>query len=117
MQNKKQIFVIGILVLMVGAAAFLGGRMLHNNVNPLGLLGRNGKPETEVLPAEKLPKTPPAVEGLFVERQDNRILVRANQPPVGEAPSSPADIGSGPEVELVVTTETILYRDTTQVNP
>jgi len=121
MQNKKQILVIGILVLIVGAAAFIGARMLNGEVNPLGLFGRNGKTQTEILPAEKLPKTPPAAEGLFVERQDNRILVQTNQQPVtgavGEASSSPADPGGGPEVEVVITTQTIIYRDTTQVNP
>ena len=37
MQNKKLMIIMGFLVLVVGAAAFIGGRMLNGGVNPLGL--------------------------------------------------------------------------------
>ena len=37
MRNKKQILVIGFRVLVVGAAAFIGARMLNGEVNPFGL--------------------------------------------------------------------------------
>jgi hypothetical protein len=129
MQNKKMIFVLGILVLVVGAAAFVGGRMLNGNVNPLGLfgLGGNGKMMSvriDVIPAEELPKTPPEVTGSFVERKDNTIVVQSIsmksgaggvvvQKAAGEAVSGAGDPDSGPKVEVVVTNETIIYRETT----
>ena len=42
MQNKKLILIMGILVLLVGVAAFVGGGMLNNKANP-GLFGFGGQ--------------------------------------------------------------------------
>lgn len=107
MQNKKLIFIMGTLVLLVGAAAFVAGRMLNRGVNPLGLFVGDGISRvTEILLAEELPKRPPEAEGLFIERQDNILLVQADQ--------SSMDESGGLMMEIVVTTGTILYRDTTQ---
>jgi hypothetical protein len=131
MQNKRMILIMGVLVLVVGAAAFVGGRMLNGNVNPLGLfgLGGNGKMMSvriNVIPAEELPKTPPEIMGQFVERKDNTILIQSLslksgaggvvvEKGGGEAVAgSPVD-DSGPKVEVVVTNETIIYRETTEI--
>ena len=116
MQDNKLIFMMGVLVLLVSAAAFIAGRMLNGGVNPLGMFGPKGD-GISILPAEELPKTPPEVEGLFIKRQDNVILVQGSQPNPDERGvevGSPADVGNGPKVEVVVTNETILYHDTTQ---
>jgi hypothetical protein len=134
MQNKKIILVMGILVLLVGAAAFIGGRMLNQGVGPLGLMGLGGLPggkemmsfALNVIPAEELPKTQPEIIGLFVERQDNTIVVSSLPLNAGEGggmvletregeavAGSPIDPNSGPKVEIVVTNETIVYRETT----
>ena len=113
MQNKKLILIMGILVLLVGAAAFMAGRMLNRGVSPLGLFGPAAD-GISILPAEELPKTRPEVEGLFVERQDNMILVETDQPGGDGVSGSPVGIGGGPKFEVVVTTETIIYHDTTQ---
>jgi hypothetical protein len=115
MQNKKLFVILGILVLLVGAAAFIGGRMLNQGVRPLFGLAGEGDGIT-ILPADELPKTEPEVFGVFVERQDNIILLETDPPHAGGGVSgSPAGIGGGPQVEVVVTTETILYHDTTQI--
>ena len=37
MQNKKSMFIMVLLVLIVGAAAFIGGRMLNQRAGPMGL--------------------------------------------------------------------------------
>ena len=114
MQNKK--LVLGILVLLiVAAAAFVAGRLFSRGVGPLGLFGLAGEGDgISILPAEELPITPPEVEGLFVERQDNIIFVETN-PPGGDGVSgSPVGMGGGPKFEVVVTTETILYHDITE---
>lgn len=118
MQNKKLILIMGILILLVGAAAFIAGRMLNGKVSPLSLFGLGGGGiSTDILRAEELPKTPSEVEGLFVERKDNIIFVQAsqaNEDVRGVEVGSPADVGGGPKVEVAVTAETIIYRDTTQ---
>jgi len=116
MQNKKLILTLGALLIFVGAASFLAGRLLNRGVVPLDLFG----PEDDgvsILGAEELPKTPPEVEGLLVERRDNIIFVQASQPnedPGGAEVGSPEDVGGGPKMEVVVSTETTIYRDTTE---
>jgi hypothetical protein len=131
MQNKKTIVGLGVLVLLVGAAAFLAGRMLNGKVGPLGFFGFGGKGammsvSINIVPAEELPKTPPEVMGLFVERKDKTIVVQSVplkaggggvvvEKGGGEAVAgSPADLDSGPQVEVVVTNETTIYRENTE---
>lgn len=121
MQNKKLLIVMGIFILLGGAAAFAAGKMINRGLNPLALLGltTNGiSIVTEILPAKELPKIPPEVEGLFVEREDNLLFVqgsRLNQGSEGVEVGSPEDIRGGPKTEVVVTSETIIYRDTTEL--
>jgi hypothetical protein len=132
MQNKKLIILLGILVIVVDAAAFIGGRMLNSRVNPLGLFGLGGKGDVmsisiNVIPAEELPKTPPEVTGLFVERKDKTIVIQSVSLKAGgggmvvesgggeSVAGSPADLDSGPKVEVVVTNETTIYRETTDL--
>jgi hypothetical protein len=125
MQNKRLILVMGVLVLVVGAAAFIGGRMLNGNVSPLGMFGLGGKGDIvsfaiNVIPAEELPKTQPEVTGMFVERKDNTIVVasvslESGNGGVAVGAGSPVDMESGPKVEVVVTNETTVYRETTDL--
>ena len=125
MQNKRTILAMGILVLLVGAAAFVGGRMLNSNVSPLHFLGLGGKGDImsiaiNVIPAEELPKTPPAIMGQFVERKDNTIVVssvsmKSGGGGVAVEPGSNGGLGEGPKVEVVVTNETTIYRETTDI--
>lgn len=132
MQNKRTILVTGILILVVGAAAFIGGRMLNGNVGPLGLFGLGGKGDVmsfaiNVIPAEELPTTPPEAMGLFVERQDKTLVIQTFSLDAGgkgmvvvkgegeAVAGSPVDTDSGPRVEVVVTSETIVYRETTNI--
>ena len=131
MQNKKPIFIVAVLVLVVGAAAFIAGRMLNQQVGPLGLGGLLGGGDfmsisINIVPAKELPKTPPEVIGLFVERQDNTIVVSSIPLNAGgggvvvekgkgeSVAGSPVDLDSGPKVEIVVTNETTIYRETTE---
>ena len=133
MQNKRMILVMGVLVLVVGAAAFVGGRMLNGNVNPLGLFRLGGKGDVmsfaiNVIPAEELPKTPPEIMGLFVERKDKTIVIQSLslkggaggvvvEKGGGEAVAGTrADTDNGPKVEVVITNETIIYRETTHLD-
>jgi hypothetical protein len=74
-------------------------------------------------PAADLPQTPPETAGLFVRREDNSIFVGTGDiwvdvevDATGQRTTS-ADF-SGPVLEVVVTRDTIIYRDTTEIpNP
>lgn len=113
MQNKKLYVSLGVAILLVGAAAFVAGRMLNRGVSPLSLFGPVDD-GISILPAEELPTTLPEVEGLFVERQDKIIFIETSGPG-GDGPSgSPVGMGGGPKFEVVVTTGTLIYHDTTQ---
>ena len=126
MLNKRLILLMGVLVIFVGAAAFVVGRMLNIDVSPLGLFGLGGKGDVmsisiQVIPAKELPTTQPEVVGSFVERKDKTIVV-ASIPlesggggSVAVGPGSPVDVDSGPRVEVVITNETIIYRETTEL--
>jgi hypothetical protein len=131
MQNRKLIIGLSILVILVGAAAFVAGRMLNNRVNPLSLFGFGGKGgmmtvSVQMTPAKELPTTKPDVTGLFAERKDQSIVVASvsmegggggvvvqtgegGGPAMSTGPSS-----DGPKVEVVITGDTTIYLDTTQ---
>lgn len=132
MQNKKLIFILGGLILLVGGAAFLAGRLLNQQVSPAGPggpLGSNsGSFGIQLIPSEDLPKAEPEVTGSFVERNDNTIVIASAAIEIGgggvvvdsqsseggdEESLTSKEVPSGPKVEVVVTSETIIYRDTT----
>ena len=132
MKNRKLIFTLGGIVLLIGGAAFLAGRLLNQQVSPVGPggpLGSNGGSfEIQLLPAEELPKTDPEVTGSFVERNDNTIVLASAAMETGgggvvvdsasseegdEESLTSKEMPSGPQVEVVVTSETVIYRDTT----
>ena len=111
--NKKLPIILGIVIVVVAAAAFVAGRLFNRGVGPLGLFGPMAD-GISIIPAKELPSTSPEVEGLFVERQDNVIIVEDDQPVEDSASGSPVGIGSGPKFEVVITAETLVYHDTTQ---
>ncbi len=132
--KKKQTWLIAagaiLLVALVGGAAFIGGRLVRQpapnvpgqsgmsvHIASGGAGGDAVEMSVQFLPAEELPKTPPDANGLFVERQDNRLIIGTGNVQVmvsgeqGEASTS-ADY-DGPKVEVVVTQATRIYRDAT----
>ena len=132
MKNRKLIFTLGGIVLLIGGAAFLAGRLLNQQVSPVGPVGplgsNGGSFEIQLLPAEELPKTDPEVTGSFVERNDNTIVLASAAMETGgggvvvdsasseegdEESLTSKEMPSGPQVEVVVTSETVIYRDTT----
>jgi len=133
MQNKKLIVFLSILVVLVGAAAFIGGRMLNGNVGPLGLgrpIGNGGMMSisVQITPAPELPTRQPDVKGLFVERKDNSIfvsaismeaggkgvVVRSNESAGGDGePSLSGPKPDGPKKEVVITNESTIYLENT----
>jgi len=119
MKNKKLYIGLGIAILLVGVAAFVGARMLNGRVGTVGLGGPNEGLSIsldDILPAPELPITQPEITGVFVERKDNTIIVSVVSFDIGIGGSSgdtPLDTTSGPKVEIIVTNETTIYRETT----
>ena len=123
MQNKKLYLGLGLAIILIGAAAFVGGRMLNSNVGNVTL----GDPEgvrrvtvsiDQVTPAPELPNTPAEVTGKFVERNDNAIMVQAvtfGTGLRGVSNNSPMDEDSGVKVEVIVTSQTVIYKDVTEI--
>lgn len=121
MQKKLLYIGLGIVILLIGSAAFIAGRMLNGRVGSVGLGGPNAGQVfisiDEITPAPELPSTKADVTGLFIERKDNTITVQANlfSPGVGGVSgNSPVDENSGVLVEVLVTTATKIYRDVTE---
>jgi hypothetical protein len=134
MQNKRLFAILGILVVLVGAAAFMGGRMLNGKVGPLGLGMPMGGGDmmsvsVQVTPAPELPKTEPETRGLFMERKDNSIFVSAISMDAGGKgvvvqssgggdgdgePSISGPKADGPKKEVVITSETTIYLENTK---
>ncbi|MCI0550430.1 MAG: hypothetical protein L0287_05710 [Anaerolineae bacterium] len=118
MQNKKLFVSLGILILLVGIAAFIAGRILNSGVGPVGLGGpMEGQvfiSRDDFIPAPELPTTPSEITGLFIERKDNTVIIQTVSFDAGVggiAGDSPMD--SDPIVEVLITGETIIYRETT----
>jgi hypothetical protein len=135
MQNKRMFIILGVLVVLVGVAAFLAGRMLNGKVGPLGFgmpIGNGGMVSisVQVTPAPELPKTEPETRGLFVERKDNSIFVSAISMDAGGKgvvlqadggkggdgePSVSGPKPDGPKKEVVITNETTIYLENTDL--
>jgi hypothetical protein len=135
MQNKRTFIIFGVLLVVVGLAAFLGGRMLNGKVGPLGFgmpIGNGGMVSisVQVTPAPELPKTEPKMRGLFVERKDNSIFVSAISMEAGGkgvvlqadggkdgdgGPSVSGPKPDGPKKEVVITNETTIYLENTDL--
>src|SRR5215813_7581040 len=121
MQNKKLYFGLGLTILLIGIAAFVGGRMLNSNVGNVALGGPNSGRVSisidEVTPAPELPARKADITGSFVERKDNTIVVQAITFSVGVggvSSESPMDENSGIRVEVVVTSQTQIYKNVTE---
>jgi len=121
MQNKKLYLTLGLAILLIGVAAFIGGRMLNGKIGIVTLgepnAGRVSISLDDITPAPELPHTQPDITGLFVERQDNAITVQAvsfSSGLGGISGDSPMDENSGIKVEVVVTSVTRIFKDVTQ---
>ncbi|HEU0297037.1 MAG TPA: hypothetical protein VFR47_30135 [Anaerolineales bacterium] len=122
MQNKRLYILLGLAILLVGIAAFVAGRMLNGRIGIVSLGGPNGGRVSisidDITPAPELPTTEADVTGMFVERQDNTIVVQAVSFGTGVggiSGDSPMDEDNGIKVEIVVTGETKIYKDVTRI--
>ena len=113
---------VAIVVLLLAGAAFVGGRLLgdRNQVTEEGSgptvirSGPGGTQSLEIVPAEELPSVPADVKGLYVRREDNSLFVGTGEVMLNIRDGEVISDYDGPEVEVVVTHDTMVYRDKTQ---
>jgi len=130
-------YIIGAgLVILLAAATFMAVRYFAQPKNAAGgngpgrdimtVKGAGGGDaqtfELNVKPAKELPAAQPEATGMFVERKDNsifvgtgdvRVMVKAEQ---GEEPQVDSSF-SGPKVEVVISSDTVIYKDVTNFDP
>ncbi|MCA2002004.1 MAG: hypothetical protein LDL51_09085 [Chloroflexi bacterium] len=135
-KSKLPYFIAAGLIVLFAAAAFVAMRHFSGQkkvASPLGLghalafSGLDGFQQAfqlNIRPAEELPKTQPETMGMYVERKDNSIFIGTGDITAvvtnGDGTDSEPQIDasySGDKVEVVVSNDTIVYRDTTQLNP
>ena len=114
MRSKKLYLMLVLAVVLVAVAAFVAGMLL--NAAPTG-----GDRVSNVTPAPEIPTTTPELSGLLVERKDKVVILQAVSFDAGSGwhlgdSNAPMDASSGPQVEVVVTNETIIYRDDFEFN-
>ena len=121
MQNRKLYVILGIVILLVGVAAFVAGRLFSNGLNLTSESGALGNGQVfisrdDIIPAPELPTIAPEITGVFIERKDNSVMIREisfGSGVGGILDNSPMDENSGPKVEVVITGATTVYRETT----
>ena len=128
-------YIIGTgLIVLLAAATFMAVRYFTQpksitgngpGGNVISVKGPGGEAQTfalDIKPAEELPATQPNEMGLFVERKDNSVFIGTGEVSVmmkaepGEEPKVDSNF-SGPKVEVVIAADTVVYKDTTQLDP
>jgi len=133
-KRPNLILLIGVAVVwlaLLAGAAFVGGRLLMSRVKggnpllsgPFSLLGFGGKEvrgtlKLDVEPAKELPATPPEATGIFLRREEHSVFIGTGKVTLNarEDPNGEVDVAmthDGPMVEVVTTSDTLIYRDVT----
>lgn len=121
---KRSIWLAGgvvALVLLLGGAAFVAGRLLAAPVltsdNQDALVSGSGDQKSgsavqvDVKPAAEMPESPADVSGLFVRREDNNLFVGTGQLSAVLVDGKWKQYHDGPVMEIVTTHHTQIYRD------
>lgn len=127
--RRTGLIIVGVvaLVAVLAGAAFVGGRLLNNQpTQPTGKgsLMMSGGPggasvSVQIERAKELPDAAPDANGLFAQRKDNSIFVTIGdkfmvQVDKNGTVNTQTD-GNGQQLEIVVTNETVIYKDATQM--
>jgi hypothetical protein len=123
-----------VLALVLVATAFLGGRYLQYDPAAIGggmFLSSNGPgghavqqifSKNDIIPSAELPMTAADATGVFLRRQDNSFFIGNGNVRIhigGNSPNGASQVGSsydGPQVEVVTTPNTKIYKDVTDLN-
>jgi hypothetical protein len=126
MNRRNLIIGLVTLVVLLAGAAFVGGRLLNQQAQAGGpddmvLSGGPAGGQTislQLEPAKELPNSSPDMMGLFAERKDNSIFVTLGDKFMvtvdKDGTVNTQTEGNGQQLEVVVTTDTTIYKDVTQ---
>lgn len=120
-----------VLALLIGGAAFVGGRLLapagqvagEPDLPPGMVFNASAGEEAQffklpdIIPAAELPDRAPDERGLFVQRHDDLLTIGTGNVMAlisNESGGSPEFSYDGLEVEVLVTNRTALYEDMTE---
>ena len=128
--TKLIVGLVVVLIVLLAGAAFVGGRLLNNQpaqaAGPGGLMMKSGgqgasgsQVSVQIERAKELPEAEPDATGLFAERKDNSIFVSIGhsfmvQVDKDGTVNTQTD-GNGQQLEIVVTSDTTIYKDATQM--
>jgi hypothetical protein len=137
-KSKRTFIIVGVavfIVILAGAAFLAGSLMNKKNTDQNGPLTQiqgssNGGPVTMkktinknyIIPAKELPTVQADVRGLFVSRTGNSIIIGTGQVTIGimkndsSGAVTPQASYDGPTYEVVVTKDTLVYKDTTAID-
>ncbi|HTP08813.1 MAG TPA: hypothetical protein VMP08_11210 [Anaerolineae bacterium] len=117
------------LIVLLGGAAFVGGRLLNNQAAPApgpdGLMIKGGPGgaqgvSVQIEPAKELPAAKADALGLFAERKDNSIFVTIGSKFMVQVDKNgnvnTQTDGNGDKLEIVVTGDTTIYKDVTEAS-
>lgn len=125
-RTKLIVGVVAVVVLLAGAA-FVGGRLLNNGPaqagGPGGLVMKGGPGgggiSVQIVPAKELPQSSPDATGLFASRKDNSLFVTIGNKFMVQVDKSGAvntqTDSNGQQLEIVVTSDTVVYKDATDM--
>ena len=134
--KRSMLITVGVLVLvlLLTSATFVGARMMRDSDKAETEDGDGGKvmelmtndgsgPKSlrlKIEPAPELPDEPTEVNGVFLKRQDNSVFVGTGEIRLGiemddGGQQSVSLDHSGPEIEVVVSHDTVIYRDETDM--
>jgi len=109
------------LALLLGGAAYVGGRLLTatdlRSASQDQVLSGSGDTKSgsavqvDVKPAPEMPESPADVSGLFVQREDNNLFVGTGQLSAVLVDGKWKQYHDGPVMEIVTTHHTQIYRD------
>jgi hypothetical protein len=125
------VIALGLLALLLIAAAVVGGRLLAKNQaaetgpEPPGIAFAGGVLAEgeginldDIQPAPELPERQADVFGLFVSQSDDTLVIGTGNTMVfmSSEGGSPETSYDGPAVEVLVTNQTQLYEDITEIS-
>jgi hypothetical protein len=141
MMSKRVLMIVGglVLVVVLVAGAFTAVRLLATPEETITASSGSGarvmqsvqsvdggapvSVQTTILPAPELPDEPTAASGVFVRREDNSIVVGTGNidldvdvevnPETGQETTTLTPRTDGPEIEVVITHDTLVYLDVT----
>lgn len=135
MKNTALIVGIVVVVVLLAGAAFFGAQMLSgpeaadgadSGRRVMEIISDNGSGPVSVrltfAPAPELPDRPAETSGVFIRREDNSIFVGTGNIELdvevdGATGEKIVSLNhSGPEVEVVVGHDTVVYHDVTKID-